>query len=169
MTRAADIATVADGPRLADIRRLFEEYAAWVAVDLSFQGFPEELAGLPGEYVAPDGTLLLASVENVAAGCVAVRRSDETGCEMKRLYVRPAFQGIGCGRQLAERAIAWARAAGYRRIRLDTLPSMTDAQRMYERLGFKDVPPYRFNPIAGTRYLELTLVMNASQIDGDGG
>ena len=152
------VATVAAGPRLADVRRLFEEYAASLGVDLSFQGFADEVANLPGNYGPPGGTLLLATVGEAAAGCVAVRRSDQTRCEMKRLYVRPAFQRMGLGKQLAERAIAWAGEAGYDAILLDTLPSMIDAQRMYERMGFKDVPAYRFNPIAGTRYLQLTLI-----------
>ncbi len=151
------IAPVLEGPRLDDVRQLFEEYAAWIAIDLSFQGFANEVANLPGDYAAPDGTLLLGLVDGCVAGCVGVRRADERGCEMKRLYVRPPFQRSGGGRQLAERAIEWARRAGYRRMLLDTLPSMTGAQRMYEQLGFKDVPAYRFNPIAGARYMELGL------------
>ena len=152
-----EIAEVRGGQPLADVRQLFEEYAAWLAIDLSFQNFAEEVANLPGDYAPPSGTLLLGLVDGVAAGCVAIRRSDDTGCEMKRLYVRPRFQRLGCGRQLAERAIHWARAAGYDCIRLDTLPVMAGAQRMYERLGFVDVPPYRYNPIAGSRFLELGL------------
>ena len=152
-----EILTVGEGPRLEDARRLFEEYASWLAIDLAFQSFDAELANLPGDYAAPDGTLLLGLIDGRAAGCIAVRRADTTGCEMKRLYVRPAFQKMGVGRQLAERAIEWARASGYGRMLLDTLPSMIDAQRMYERLGFKDIPAYRFNPIAGTRYMELVL------------
>jgi GNAT superfamily N-acetyltransferase len=148
---------VFDGPRLDDVRGLFGEYAAWLGIDLSFQGFASELANLPGGYAAPDGTLLLSLIDGAAAGCVAVRRVDAHVCEMKRLYVRPRFQGKGCGRRLAERAIDWSRGAGYDRMLLDTLPSMAEAQRMYERLGFTDVPAYRFNPIAGTRYMELLL------------
>ena len=152
-----DISTVLDGSRLDDVRGLFEEYAGWLAIDLSFQGFAAEVAGLPGGYAAPDGTLLLAQADGLPAGCVAVRRLDETACEMKRLFVRGQFRGRGCGRLLAERAIKWARGAGYARMLLDTLPSMLEAQRMYEDLGFVDVSAYRFNPIAGTRYLELRL------------
>ena len=149
------IGAVTGGPRLEDVRALFLEYAAWLAIDLSFQGFDDEVVGLPGAYAAPDGALFLCTVDHAAAGCVAVRRVDAGACEMKRLFVRPAFQGKGLGRDLAGHAMAWARAAGYERILLDTLPSMTAAQRMYEALGFRDVPPYRFNPIAGTRFLEL--------------
>lgn len=152
-----DIVDVREGPRLADVRRLLEEYAAQLAIDLSFQDFSKEVANLPGEYAPPGGTLMLGVIDAAAAGCVAVRRVDETRCEMKRLYVRAPFQRMGCGTELAQRAIAWARGARYDRILLDTLPSMTDAQHMYERLGFRDVPAYRFNPIAGTRYMERSL------------
>ena len=151
------IVEVQGGPRLEDVRALFLEYAASLGVDLSFQGFEDEVAALPGGYAAPGGTLFLATEGESAAGCVGVRRVDASACEMKRLFVRPAHQGQGIGRDLAVQAIAWARAAGYDRMLLDTLPSMTAAQRMYEALGFRDVPPYRFNPIAGTRFLELRL------------
>jgi ribosomal protein S18 acetylase RimI-like enzyme len=152
-----EIDSVFDGPRLDDVRQLFGEYAAGLGIDLSFQSFATELANLPGGYAAPDGTLLLSLIDGAAAGCVAVRRVEARVCEMKRLYVRPQFQGRGYGGRLAEHAIAWARAAGYDRMLLDTLPSMVEAQRMYERLGFRDVPAYRFNPIPGTRYMELRL------------
>ena len=152
-----DVVTVRDGPLLDEVRRLFQEYADSLGVDLSFQDFARELATLPGEYAPPDGTLLLALTGGAVAGCVGVRRADANRCEMKRLFVRPQFQGTGCGRQLAERAIDWAGAAGYRQMLLDTLPTMTGAQRMYERLGFSDVPAYRFNPIAGTRFMARAL------------
>lgn len=148
---------VTGGADLVAVRELFKEYADWVGVDLSFQGFEEELAGLPGDYVAPAGTLLLGVVGGAAAGCIAVRQWRGTDCEMKRLFVRAAFRGSGCGVFLAERAIEWARAAGYERMVLDTLPSMASAQRLYERLGFRDIPAYRFNPIAGTRYMARSL------------
>lgn len=152
-----EVEYVFDGPMLEEVRALFREYADWVAVDLSFQGFAQELAGLPGEYAAPHGTLLLGLVAGAAAGCAAVRRWKDRACEMKRLYVRDSFKGQGRGRVLAEHAIAWARRAGYERMLLDTLPSMAAAQRLYEDLGFRDVAPYRFNPVAGTRYMELRL------------
>jgi GNAT superfamily N-acetyltransferase len=148
---------VTSGADLEEVRRLFREYAAWVAVDLSFQGFAEELARLPGEYVSPAGTLLLAVVETSPAGCVAVRPSSEGTCEMKRLYVRPAHQGRGVGLFLARRALGWATDAGYTRMVLDTLPAMESAQRLYERLGFHDVAPYRFNPVPGARFMALEL------------
>jgi ribosomal protein S18 acetylase RimI-like enzyme len=148
-----DLRVVVSGPDLEEVRRLFGEYAEWVGVDLSFQGFAEEFAGLPGAYVAPGGTLLLCAADGSAAGCVAVREWKSGSCEMKRLYVRPAFRGSGCGLLLAERAIAWSAARGYRRMLLDTLPSMGAAQRLYERLGFRDVAVYRFNPVPGARYM----------------
>ncbi len=154
---AMDVVCVVAGPRLEEVRALFREYARSLTVDLSFQGFAEELAGLPGDYVAPHGTLLLGLVDGEAAGCVAVRRCATDACEMKRLYVRDRFKGQGRGRALAAHAITWARGAGYARMLLDTLPSMKEAQRLYEHLGFRDVAPYRFNPVAGTRYLELGL------------
>lgn len=148
---------VLEGSDLEEARALFREYADWVAVDLSFQGFAEELAGLPGEYRAPAGALFLGVVNERPAGCIAVRPWQPRVCEMKRLYVRKAFQGQGCGRVLAAHAIEWARSAGYERMLLDTLPAMTAAQGLYVRLGFREVDPYRFNPVAGTRYMELAL------------
>ena len=151
------IEPVLSGPLLEEVRSLFREYEQSLDVDLCFQGFEEELAGLPGRYAPPEGTLLLALVADAAAGCIAVRPLDDEACEMKRLYVRDAFKGKGFGRALAEQAIDWARGVGYERMMLDTLPSMKAAQRLYERLGFRDVESYRFNPVGGTRYMELRL------------
>src|SRR5882724_13239953 len=135
------------------IRRLFHEYLEWLGVDLSFQNFEEEVAGLPGDYAPPSGRLLIAD----AAGCIALRRLDDEICEMKRLFVRPEFRGSGLGRRLALAILDGARAAGYRRIRLDTLPQMGAAHQLYESLGFSEIGPYRHNPIAGTRFLEKAL------------
>ena len=149
---------LAAGPEhLAEIRRLFEEYAAALDVDLAFQGFAEELAGLPGTYAPPGGRLLLAREDGRTVGCVAVRPMEPGVAELKRLYVRPDFRSSGWGRLLSERAITEARDAGYRRLRLDTLPSMHGAGRLYGSLGFVDIPPYRYNPVAGARFLELDL------------
>jgi putative acetyltransferase len=125
------------------IRTLFLEYAQSLGVDLSFQNFEDEIASLPGDY----DPILVARWNDDDAGCVALRRIDSTTSEMKRLYVRPSFRGRGVGRALAERIIAEARLRGCKAMRLDTLPSMKDAARMYEQLGFRDIEPYRLNPI----------------------
>lgn len=142
---------------LPEVKALLREYHAWTGVDLCFQGFERELAELPGDYVAPHGLLLVARLDGAIVGCVAAHRWSDDACEMKRLYVRDAARGTGCGLALVQRVLDWAREAGYRRVVLDTLPVMGQAQRMYERLGFRDVPPYRPNPVPGARYLELTL------------
>lgn len=139
---------------LDDVRALFLEYASALGVDLSFQHFDDELAQLETFYE----TILVARWGGELAGCVALRKLDDDVCEMKRLYVRPAYRQYGAGRALAERIIDIARRRGYRAMRLDTLPSMGSAMRLYESLGFVDIAPYRFNPIEGTRFLELSLV-----------
>jgi ribosomal protein S18 acetylase RimI-like enzyme len=138
-------------------RTLFREYAESLGVDLGFQDFESELRGLPGAYRAPAGVLLLASQGDQVLACVALRPLAPDIAEMKRLYVRPAARGLGLGRRLAEAVIAFARDAGYRAMRLDTLPQMAKAQGLYAELGFKPIAPYRHNPIEGTSYLELVL------------
>jgi ribosomal protein S18 acetylase RimI-like enzyme len=138
-------------------RSLFLEYAAWLKVDLCFQGFDQELLSLPGDYAPPRGRLLLARSQEDMAGCVALRRwSDEIG-EMKRLYVRDEFRGQGIGKRLIRRVMEEARAIGYSSIRLDTLPMMGTAIEMYRGLGFKEIAPYRENPVPGAIYFELKL------------
>jgi putative acetyltransferase len=142
---------------IAQARCLFEEYAAWLNVDLCFQGFAFELAGLPGLYAAPRGRLLLALAGDEAAGCVALRPLDGDICEMKRLFVRPAFRGHGVGRILAERVIAEARSIGYSTMKLDTLPIMRAATYLYESLGFVCCPAYYDTPLKDTIFMELKL------------
>ncbi len=144
--RAPQIAVAAD---VELVRSLFREYADSLGVDLSFQGFEEEVAALPAGY----DVLLVAGDE----GCVGVRPFGDDVCEMKRLYVRPSARGTGLGRALALAAIEHARALAYRTMRLDTMPMMESAQGLYESLGFVEIEPYRHNPVAGTRFMELQL------------
>ena len=144
--------------QLEQVRKLWREYSLWLEVDLCFQNFEQELAELPGRYAPPEGRLLLAVSDDRLAGCIALRKIAEGTCEMKRLYVRSEFRGQGIGRQLTARLIEEARAIGYARMRLDTLPSkMKEAEAVYRSIGFTEIEPYYHNPIAGAVYLELTL------------
>jgi GNAT superfamily N-acetyltransferase len=144
--------------QIAQARELFLEYAQSLGVNLCFQNFEEELAGLPGYYAPPDGRLLLAEYGGKLAGCVALHRWEPSVCEMKRLYLRPSFRGKGLGRVLTEAIIAEARIIGYQYMRLDTIePIMKDAVEMYRKLGFREIAPYRPNPIEGAMYMELQL------------
>ena len=140
---------------------MFKEYSAQLGIDLEFQNFSDELAGLPGDYAAPKGALLLALVDGEIAGCCAMRPLDSSdysnACEMKRLYVRPHFRGFGLGRRLAEMILDASRLAAYGCILLDTLDDMESARALYEELGFESIPPYYYNPIAGAHYLKADL------------
>ncbi len=152
------IAQAQSQPEIAQARELFLEYAKSLGFSLCFQNFDQELAGLPGDYAPPDGRLLLATSANAVAGCVALHKLQPEICEMKRLYLRPAFRGTGLGRTLAEYIIAEARKIGYKFMRLDTVqPVMKDAVALYRRLGFYEIRPYRVNPMPGTLYMELQL------------
>lgn len=146
---------------LADVRSLFQEYATQLNVDLCFQNFEAELAGLPGEYTEPRGALLMASVDGIPAGCCAIRPLDTAdyanACEMKRLFVRPEFRRLGLGRQLTEQTMDLARMAGYDCLLLDTLNDMESARALYQELGFEEIPPYYFSPIEGAHYLKVQL------------
>jgi ribosomal protein S18 acetylase RimI-like enzyme len=147
------VITIEPANDLQVVSELILEYASALGVDLSFQDLDRELATLASFYEL----ILVANQGDRAAGCVALRRLDETTCEMKRLYIRPEFRGQNMGRTLAERIIDEARHRGYTRMRLDTLPTMTTAIPLYESLGFVEIAPYRFNPIAGTKFMELRL------------
>ena len=169
-----------DPTALAVTRSIFREYASALGIDLCFQNFDEELVHLPGDYAEPRGALLLALVDAAAhdapgtpaltlsngrtahvAGCCALRPLDAAdypnAAEMKRLYVRPGFRGLGLGRRLVESILDAARAAGYACVLLDTLDDMESARALYEDLGFTEVPPYYHNPIAGSHYLKVEL------------
>ena len=144
--------------QVALARLLIREYADSLGVDLCFQDFEKELAGLPGDYAPPDGRLYLAFVGEQPAGCVGLRKIAGGASEMKRLYVRPLFRGQGVGRQLVLTLIKDARELGYSRMLLDTLPSMKRALELYRAMGFKPIEPYRANPVPGAKFLELKLL-----------
>ena len=147
--------------QLADARKIFEEYARQLGVDLCFQNFAAELESLPGDYAQPNGALFLATVNGELAGCCALRPLDTVdypnACEMKRLYVRKGYRRLGLGRQLAEAILDAAKVAGYRHVLLDTLSEMESARALYKDLNFEEIPPYYHNPIAGAHYLKADL------------
>ena len=145
-------------PRDMDtVRTLFLEYQDWLGVDLCFQGFEAELASLPGRYAPPEGGLWFAKSDREIAGIVGIRPLEDKVCEMKRLWVRPAYRGLGLSRILAEKSLAAARAAGYRAMCLDTLGRMTAARALYRNLGFREIPAYYDNPMEDVRYLRIEL------------
>ncbi|MBN1271935.1 MAG: GNAT family N-acetyltransferase [Candidatus Aminicenantes bacterium] len=139
------------------VRKLFEEYADSLEIDLAFQNHEQELAGLEFIYGPPVGALFLALWEGSPAGCIGLKKLDRLTCEMKRLYVKPEARGRGIGETLCRRIIKKAKELGYKQMRLDTLPSMSAAQTLYGKLGFKKIEPYYHNPYPGATYMELTL------------
>jgi len=153
-----DVQSATSPQQIAAIRELFLEYAQSLGFSLCFQSFDQELAALPGDYAPPDGRLLLATNNGQPAGCVALHKLASDICEMKRLYVRPLFRGKGLGRELAVKIIAEAHQLGHKKLRLDTVePVMKTAVAMYRQLGFREISPYRQNPIEGALYMELEL------------
>jgi putative acetyltransferase len=152
------IAQAQTNTAISEARVLFREYEAWLGLDLCFQGFEAELAGLPGEYSAPAGRLFLASVDGDLAGCAAFRKLEPRICEMKRLFVREHFRGRKVGHMLIERLLVDARKSGYERMRLDTYPAkMARAVGLYGTYGFRVIEPYYNNPYQGVMFMELVL------------
>jgi putative acetyltransferase len=145
------------GEALCIARDLFTEYASSLGFNLCFQNFDKELDGLPGEYAPPGGRLIIAMDEGKAVGCVALRKIEDGVCEMKRLYVRPAYRGKGIGKKLVEAIIEEAEKIGYIQMRLDTVPSMKEAIALYRLMGFHQIEPYRVNPVEGAMFFELAL------------
>ena len=154
-----DLRRPATEAELASAAAIFREYAASLDIDLCFQNFEDEIASLPGDYAPPAGQLMLAYVDGELAGCGALRHfaDDANACEMKRLYVRPAYRRFGLGRLLAQALLDEARRAGYSAMLLDTLDDMEAARELYASLGFVEIPPYYFNPIPGAHYLKAEL------------
>jgi putative acetyltransferase len=152
------ISQVESSAEVAIVRKLFVEYAESLGFSLCFQNFDGELAGLPGDYSPPNGRLLLARCGDKSAGCVALHSLEPSICEIKRLYVRPQFRGTGLGKMLTSTVISEAKGIGYKKIRLDTVePKMKNAVGLYRALGFREIGPYRPNPIEGAMYMELEL------------
>ena len=145
------------GDAIEEIKQLFIEYSQSLGVNLDFQNFETELNTLPGKYIPPNGALILALVDGKAAGCVALRKMDNDICEMKRLYVRNDYRGLGIGNTLISMIIEEAGKLNYSYMRLDTLPTMKRAQELYKSYGFYDIEPYVYNPVTGTRFLELNI------------
>lgn len=139
------------------VRTLLIEYQQGLGLDLEFQGFTDEVRGLPGPYAPPMGRLWLALADGESAGCVALKSLQDGAAEIKRLYVRPALRGRSAGRALAVTALEQARTLGYRSVCLDTLPSMESAQALYRKLGFRPIPPYYNNPLPGAVFLGMQL------------
>ena len=158
MSQRSTISHVLTEEQINTVRQLFEEYAAGIGISLCFQNFDQELATLPGKYAPPTGRLMLAYLNDELAGCIALRAVDANRCEMKRLFVRPAFRGTGLGRILVEALTKEARTIGYRSMLLDTLPGRMDsAIALYKKIGFEEIAPYYENPVENAKFMELKL------------
>lgn len=157
MTPGTQIVSVDSPEQIECVRALLQEYWTSFGFTPCFQGFGRELAELPGAYGSPGGRLALATVDGRPAGCIALRRVDESRAEAKRLYVRPEFRGHGLGRALMEWALAEARAAGYTEVVGDTMPEMGEALALYERMGFERCGPYATEPTEGAIYIRIRL------------
>jgi GNAT superfamily N-acetyltransferase len=153
----ATILRAESSAQIAAVRSLIAEYVEWLGIDLSYQSFPEEFAALPWRYVPPRGDLLLAMDLEEPAGCVALKPIDPDSCELKRFFVRPRFRGRGIGLALGRAIVDRARRIGYRRMRLDTLPSMSAAIAVYRAMGFRPIEAYHPTPVQGTLFMELDL------------
>jgi len=153
-----DLVQAKTSEQIETARELFREYQEWLGISLCFQNFDDEVANLPADYRMPNGRLLIAIKDGDVVGCIALRKLTDDACEMKRLFLRPQFRGEGLGREMVQRIIDEAREIGYERMRLDTLPRWMDqAIALYEQFGFRDIPPYYDNPVAGARFMELIL------------
>ncbi len=152
-----EIKKIATNQDLEDIKQLFREYQRFLQVDLCFQDFEKELVQLPAKYTEPEGAIFLAKVDGQPAGCVALWKLEEGICEMKRLYVKPEFQGLGLGKQLTEIIMEEAKNKGYKTMKLDTLKRLQAANYIYHTLGFAEIKPYNFNPEVDVVYFEKEL------------
>ena len=152
------IQKIASTEDLEEIKALFREYEKFLGVSLCFQNFEEELAKLPAKYAEPEGSIFLAKVDGASAGCVALWKLEEGVCEMKRLYVKPAFQGLGLGKKLAQTIMAEAEKKGYKKMKLDTLRRLASANHLYKSLQFTETIPYNYNPEGDVAYFEKDLV-----------
>lgn len=153
-----EIKKIASAEDLEDVKQLFREYANFLQVDLCFQGFESELAKLPAKYAEPEGSIFLAKVNEMPAGCIALWKLEDGVCEMKRLYVKPEFQGLGLGKQLANVLLEEAKLKGYQKMKLDTLQRLSAANNLYTNLDFTKTIPYNINPEEDVVYYEKELI-----------
>lgn len=152
------ILKIATKEDLEEIKNLFREYAKFLEISLDFQDFESELAKLPAKYAEPEGAIFLAKIDSQPAACVALWKLEEGICEMKRLYVKPEFQGLGLGKKMAQTIIEEAKGKGYKIMKLDTLRRLKSANYLYASLGFRETKPYNYNPESDVAYFEKELI-----------